>query len=241
MFLETWKAHMICWCLVYHLHRVRQFFLQIRFHTLQPNTFFRIAKSETTGILNSMSIATQKPQKCNKIVFSSRKLRITFQFPAFDVRNWYFGMWRESKHEFNLWNTRFWLLEIISCRWCHFAPFVCTTRIKNHDEGKLNLRQGNLPKLLMFLDISVSDENVAGHEPDISLSHFQKALKSVSRKYCRWHYWSLNRHYVVSGFHQISYEWNVSGICRSEHIDDLRKNMINWCSFSAQSCRMSCR
>ena len=155
-----------------------------------------------------MSIATQKPQKCNKIVFSSRELRITFQFPAFDVRNWYFGMWRESKHEFNLWNTRFWLLEIISCRWCHFAPFVCTTRIKKSRwrEIKFMTRKPDI-KILMFLDISVSVENVAGHEPDISLSYFQKALKSVLRKYWRWHYWSLNRYFVVSGFHQISYEW----------------------------------
>lgn len=34
--------------------------------------------------------------------------------------------------------------------------------------------------MLMLLDISVSAENVAGHEPDISLTHFLKALKSVS-------------------------------------------------------------
>lgn len=126
---------MIWWCLIYHLHRSRQFFLQIRFHTSALRTFFRNAKSETTKLLNSMSIATQNHKNATKTFFvffmfwvEKSELLFNFLLLMFEID---ISVCGESRNIILIYETRVLITRdkfVLMMSLHSFPPFVCTTR-----------------------------------------------------------------------------------------------------------------
>lgn len=116
------------WCLIYHLHGAPSDTWK---NLADPKKFFshRIEAHKATEMLISMSMATAKPQECNRNWFSRF---VAWSKSFFDFLPRDFIVERASLN-FNLSNTCF--DSIASMTTLHlFPPFVCTISKEYHNE-----------------------------------------------------------------------------------------------------------